>query len=241
MPRATPAVLLEDDAQPITQRLISVAERFHGRLRDRVGKLLQTAKDATRQLAEVDMGRFEADAEDGSQSLAVWEEVAPVMAQTVESVNRLIAVADEVFPWKFEKDSIDLDAAFSPSGGDRVADVHVVESDEEGIARVVSAVCSGLKRDVTRLGERLKNPTVVADPWNLVADLLEFRGRLRAGIGEMIFDVAVRVDELTRADIVPGYAEDLVQASLLRQAATNLAFLFRGHARRIAQTPEDRI
>ena len=94
---------------------------------------------------------------------------------------------------------------------------------------------------MARLGERLRNPTVVADPWNLVADLLEFRGRLRAGIGEMIFDVAVRVDELTRADIVPGYAEDLVQASLLRQAATNLAFLFRGHARRIAQTPEDRI
>src|SRR5205807_9344850 len=92
-----------------------------------------------------------------------------------------------------------------------------------------------------RLGERLRNPTVVADPWNLVADLLEFRGRLRAGIGEMIFDVAVRVDELTRADIVPGYAEDLAQALLLRQAATNLAFLFRGHAKRVAAAADDRI
>jgi len=238
--KATRALSVED-AQPITRRLISVADRFQGRLRDRVGTLLQTAKDATRQLAEVDLVRFEADAEEGSHSLAVWEEVAPVMAQTVESVNRLIAVADEVFPWKFEKDSIDLDAAFSPSGGDRVADVHVVESDEEGIARVVSAVCSGLKRDVTRLGERLKNPTVVADPWNLVADLLEFRGRLRTGIGEMIFEIASRVEELNRGDIVPGYAEDLQQALLVRQATTNLAFLFRGHTKRIAQSPEEKI
>jgi hypothetical protein len=242
MRRATPAALLQDDAQPITKRLISVAERFHGRLRDRVGKLLQTAKDATRQLAEVDLVKFEADAEEGSHSLAVWEEVAPVMAQTVESVNRLIAVAEEVFPSQPDSDlDEDLDAAFSPGNAGRGREVRVVESDEQSIARVVSAVCSGLKRDVSRLGERLKNPTVVADPWNLVADLLEFRGRLRAGIGEMIFEIASRVDELSRADVVPGYAEDLQQALLVRQATTNLAFLFRGHAKRIAQAGADRL
>jgi hypothetical protein len=241
MAKATRALSMPDDVQPITKRLINVADRFQGRLRERVGKLLQSAKDATRQLAEVDLVRFEADVEEDSHSLAVWEEVAPVMAQTVESVNRLIAVADEVFPWATEDEAIDLDAAFSPSGGDRVRDVRVVESDEEGIARVVSGVCSALKRDVSRLGERLKNPTVVADPWNLVADLLEFRGRLRAGIGEMIFEIASRVEELTRGDVVPGYAEDLQQALLVRQATTNLAFLFRGHAKRIAQAAEGRI
>jgi hypothetical protein len=53
--------------------------------------------------------------------------------------------------------------------------------------------------------------------------------------------VAARVDELTRADIVPGYAQDLAQAVLVRQAATNLAFLFRGHAKRIAQSGDDRV
>jgi hypothetical protein len=234
--------LLEDDAQPITKRLISVAERFHGKLRDRVGRLLHTAKDATRQLAEVDLVRFEADAEEDSHSLAVWEEVAPVMAQTVESVNRLIAVAEEVFPGKPQTDEDeDLDAAFSPGNRGKAREVRVVESDEEGIARVVAAVCSGLKRDVARLGERLKNPTVVADPWNLVADLLEFRGRLRAGIGEMIFEIASRVEELNRGDVVPGYAEDLQQALLVRQATTNLAFLFRGHAKRIAQAGPDKL
>src|SRR5216684_1518354 len=213
------APVFQDDALPITRRLSGVAERFEEGLRPRVGKLLQAAKEATRQLAEVDLVRFEADAEEGAHSLALWEEVAPVMGQTVESVNRLIAVANEVFPPPDQPDAPDnLDEAFGPSGGERLAEVEVVESQEQGIAR-----------------------TVVAVPWNLIADLLEFRGRLRAGIGEMIFDVAARVDELTRADIVPGYAEDLVQAALLRQAATNLAFLFRGHAKRISQLPDERI
>src|SRR6266850_1004279 len=236
------AATLPDDGLPITRRLSVVADRFEEGLRPRVGKLLQAAKEATRQLAEVDLVRFEADAEEGTHSLAVWEEVAPVMGQTVESVNRLIAVANDVFPAPDQPDALDnLDEAFGPSGGNPLPEVEVVEPQEQGIARTVFAVCGVLRQDVARLGERLRNPTVVADPWNLIADLLEFRGRLRAGIGEMIFDVAARVDELTRADIVPGYAEDLVQAVLVRQAATNLAFLFRGHAKRIGQSADDRI
>src|SRR6266849_4426356 len=174
------APVFQDDALPITRRLSGVAERFEEGLRPRVGKLLQAAKEATRQLAEVDL----------------------VMGQTVESVNRLIAVANEVFPPPDQPDAPDnLDEAFGPSGGERLPEVEVVESQEQGIARTVFAVCGVLRQDVARLGERLRNPTVVADPWNLIADLLEFRGRLRAGIGEMIFDVAARVDGLTRADI----------------------------------------
>src|SRR6266849_2710863 len=198
------AAVLADDGLPITRRLSVVAERFEEGLRPRVGKLLQAAKEATRQLAEVDLVRFEADAEEGTHSLALWEEVAPVMGQTVESVNRLIAVANEVFPSPDQPDALDnLDEAFGPSGGNPLPEVEVVESQEQGIARTVFAVCGVLRQDVARLGERLRNPTVVADPWNLISDL--------------------------------------VQAVLVRQAATNLAFLFRGHARRIAQAPDDRI
>ena len=110
------AAALYDDALPITRRLAVVAERFEDGLRLRVAKLFQAAKDATRQLAEVDLVRFEVDAEEGSHSLAVWEEVAPVMAQTVESVNRLIAVANEVFQSPDEPDAVDdLVEAFGPS------------------------------------------------------------------------------------------------------------------------------
>ena len=106
---------------------------------------------------------------------------------------------------------------------------------------MVSAVSMGLRRDVARLGERLRNPSVVSDTWNLISDLLEFRGRLRAGIGELIYQLASTVEEVERIKVIPGYASDLAQALLVRNAATNLAFLFRGHARRIAAAPDDRL
>ena len=64
VPQAGSAVLY-DDALPITRRLAVVAERFEDGLRPRVGKRFQAAKDATRQLAEMNLVRFEVDAEEG--------------------------------------------------------------------------------------------------------------------------------------------------------------------------------
>jgi len=226
-------------ARDVEERLRDLAAGFPSALRDRVNRLLFGAAQAILQLAEVDLVRFEAGSAAGSHTLAVWEEVAPVMSETVESVNRLVAVAEEVFPPSVQTAlETGLDAAFGPSsesGPDRPP------SKEEEIAAMVSAVSMGLRRDVARLGERLRNPSVVSDTWNLISDLLEFRGRLRAGIGELIYQLASTVEEVERIKVIPGYASDLAQALLVRNAATNLAFLFRGHARRIAAAPDDRL
>src|SRR3977135_847678 len=153
------SALLEDDALPITRRLSVVAERFEDGLRPRVGKLFQAAQEAPRQGAGGGLSRLEADAEEGTHSLAVWEEVAPVMGQTVESVNRLIAVANDVFPSRDQPDGVDnLDEAFGPSSGEQAADPEVIESQEQSIARTVYVVSGVLRQDVARLGERLRNP-----------------------------------------------------------------------------------
>src|SRR4051812_25216471 len=225
-------------ARDVEERLRDLAARFPPGLRDRVNRLLFGAAESILQLAEVDLVRFEAG--EGSHTLALWEELAPVMSETVTSVNRLVAVAEEVFPPRAEADlASGLDAAFGPASSDSVSER--APSKEEAIAGMVSAVSMGLRRDVTRLGERLRNPTVVSDTWNLISDLLEFRGRLRAGIGELIYQLASTVEEVERIKVVPGYAQDLAQALLVRNAATNLAFLFRGHARRIAASPDDRL
>jgi hypothetical protein len=229
----------------MTRRLHTLASKFEPDLRTRVDRLVLAAKEAIFQLAEVDLVRFEAGAEEGSHTLAVWEEVAPVMGATVASVNNLVAVAEETFPPPPESDAADnLDEAFGPAkkkDDDDLPEAVIFDSEEEDLARMLATVTTGLKRDVARLGERLKQPGVVADTWNLISDLLEFRGRLRAGIGELIYEVASRVEEVERFDVVPGYADDLQQALLLRHAATNLAFLFRGHAKRIASAPDDRV
>ncbi|MFL5387177.1 MAG: hypothetical protein ACJ79C_00510 [Myxococcales bacterium] len=227
-------------ARDVEERLRDLAGRFPPAVRERVNRLLFGAAQAILQLADIDLIRFETRPSGGSATLAVWEEVAPVMSETVESVNRLVAVAEEVFPPSAEPDlESGLDAAFGPASARRQPDRP--RSREEEIAALVSAVSMGLRGDVARLGERLRNPSVVSDTWNLVSDLLEFRGRSRAGIGELIYQLVSTVAQVRRIDVVPGYATDLGHARLVRDAATNLAFLFRGHARRIASTPDDRL
>ncbi|MBS2023233.1 MAG: hypothetical protein JST92_12530 [Deltaproteobacteria bacterium] len=237
------ALPAEDQAALVVEeRLRTIAARFEPALRERVNKLLMAAAEAILKLCDLDLVRHESGAEGGdSHSLAVWEELAPVMMDTVQSVNTLVEIAKEAFPSAPAKDALDtLDDAFGPDASEDIADAPL-QTPEQEIASLVDAVSSGLKRDVQRLGERLRNPTVMADPWNLVSDLLEFRGRLRQGIGELIYQVATKVDEAERSDVVPGYTADLEAAVLVRTASTNLAFLFRGHARRIAGSDGERI
>src|SRR4051812_21655806 len=125
-------------ARDVEERLRDLAGRFPPVLRERVNRLLFGAAESILQLAEVDLIRFEAGSSSGSHTLAVWEEVAPVMSETVESVNRLVALAEEVFPPRAETDlDAGLEAAFGPVGD---AAPERPPSKEEEIAGMVSAV-----------------------------------------------------------------------------------------------------
>src|SRR5256885_8530216 len=108
-------------ARDVEERLRDLAARFPPALRERVNRLLFGAAQAILQLAEVDLVRFEAGSATGAHTLVVWEELAPVMSETVESVNQLVAVAEQVFPPRAEADlDAGLDAAFGPESGDSV-------------------------------------------------------------------------------------------------------------------------
>jgi len=243
MPGPSQAVLPQEDqaALAVEGRLLGVAQQFAGALRERVTRLLFAAAGAILKLADLDLVRHEADDEQGGHTLALWEELAPVMGSTVQHVNELIASATEQFPAEEEEDGADdLDAAFGPDGGGKPEE-QVPRSTEEEIALLVAAVCSGMRRDVARLGERLRNPTVVSDAWMLIQDLLEFRGRVRAALGELIYQVCSFVAAVERQEVVPGYLAELDSSLMVRTATANLAFLFRGHARRVASSDGERI
>jgi hypothetical protein len=228
-------------ALEVERRLVAVAQRLDIVLRDRVTLLLLAAADAIVKLAELELVRHEADGEEGGHTLALWEELAPVMGSTVQHVNDVITGATSQFPPPPEDESVDdLDAAFGPASASPKEEAEP-RSLREQIASLVASVCSGMRRDVTRLGDRLRNPTVMSDPWMLIQDLLEFRGRVRLALGELIFQVCCFVGEVERASVVPGYLVELENGLLVRQATSNLAFLFRGHARRIGAAGEDRI
>src|SRR6266851_2625086 len=243
MPSAGDSVLPADDqaALAVEGRLLEVAQKFDENLRERVTRLLLACAEGIIKLAEMELVRHEADEEQGGHTLALWEELAPVMGSTVGYVNEQIANATDQFPPAPEKDAVDnLDDAFGPARADEPAEEQP-QSTEEEIAKLVAAVCSGMRRDVAHLGERLRNPQVVSDPWMLISDLLEFRGRVRAGLGELIYQVCSFVAEVDRQDVVPGYLGDLEMGIIVRQATSNLAFLFRGHTKRIGSANDDRI
>ncbi len=249
-PRPTPVLPAEDTAaQAVEEKLRELALFFKPELRENVSRLLMAAAQAVLSLSDLDLVRHESGGETGGHHLALWEELAPVMGGTVTSVNQLIETANETFPPPPERpdahnnlDDLDhLDDAFGPAKPDQPLEVDVVEGDDIEIAKLAVAVTSGMRRDVARLGERLRNPTIVSDPWNLISDLLEFRGRVRAGLGELIYQVCSFVAEVDRVDVVPGYAAELEQSILVRQATTNLAFLFRGHTKRIGASSDERI
>jgi hypothetical protein len=232
------------EARTVDERLREVAAQHDDpALRPRVAKLLEAAAQAIGHLGDLQLVPLGEPSAGAPQNLAVWEELAPVMGQTVSSVNKLLEVAEQTFPAKPEHDALeDLDFAFGPATGETPPPAEILpDGPEDEITGITTAVSGGLKHDLARLGERLKNPQVVADRWNLVSDVLEFRGRLRAGIGELVFQVASTTGEVDRTEVIPGYAFDLSSALLLRQASTNLAFLFRGHAKRVAGSTEARL
>jgi hypothetical protein len=110
---------LDDHATlAVERRLAEVAHRFDASLRDRVTLLLLAAAEAIVKLADLDLVRQEADEERGSHTLALWEELAPVMSDTVQHVNEVIAGASAQFPAPAEDESLDdLDTAFGPGWG----------------------------------------------------------------------------------------------------------------------------
>ncbi len=244
MPAAEEPVLSPEDQADLAVegRILEVGQRFEAALRERVVRLMLGSAEAILKLADLDLVRHEADEEQGGHTLALWEELAPVMGSTVGQVNERIALATDEFPPPPEADPVDnLDDAFGPAKAEEETPDEGPQSTEVEIARLVAAVCSGMRRDVAHLGERLRSPQVVSDPWMLISDLLEFRGRVRAGLGELIYQVCSFVAEVDRQDVVPGYAAELETGIIVRQATSNLAFLFRGHTKRISAAGDDRI
>src|SRR5436853_7937658 len=118
MPAPSDPVLSADDqaAQAVEGRLLEVAQRFEAGLRERVTRLLLAAAEAILKLADIDLVRHEADEEQGGHTLALWEELAPVMSTTVQSVNELVTQQTNGFPPPPEKEGVeDVDDAFGPA------------------------------------------------------------------------------------------------------------------------------
>lgn len=183
----------------LEQILQSLPDRaFAARLR----AVYLAAAQAISRLSDLDLVKYETPVVDASPDLSLWEEMAPVIRDTVMDVNGLLNVIREQFPG-------------TPPPGSRKGAGDVPAMLQEGMVR--------LAQSVTQLGEAMRNPSVVSDRWQLLAEIQRFRSDYREQISQLVFESASTFGEVSRAQVVPGYEAEVKAAVTVRAITSDLS------------------
>lgn len=208
---ASPSVPLP---QKLEEVLAAVPDRAYA---GRLERVYRAAAATLFRLSDLDLVRYEATSVEESPDLALWEQMAPVIRDTVVEVNELLMTLREQFP-------------VHPPG-----DLKASESEE-----VLAAASRSLAQQVTQLGESMRNPQVVSDRWNLLATVQACRSRFRQEIGELVHQTALVFAEVHPREVLPLYEQELRSAIDLRGRVAELIRMISHRAEEIAQAePED--
>jgi len=185
-------------------------------------------------LTDLDLLRYESPVTDESPDLSTWEEMAPVVASTLQEVNAFVEVLRR-----------ELERGRGSNGGDLAALVDATVAELGGDARQrLDAIFHGaivrLSDQVQALGAKVREPSIVSDRWNLLAEVQAFRSRFREQIGTVVFDGVSLFSDVDRADVVPGHGADVEGAVTVRASVADLRRVLeaRGDKVRVAE-PED--
>jgi hypothetical protein len=228
------------DAPPLAPKLHQALEAipdraFAGRLR----KVYLAAAQAIQRLGDMDLLQYETTTVEGAPDLSLWEEMAPVIRDTVMDVNALLTVAREQLPAPTPGGLADTLMQAIEEAGPLPAGSIAQRRQQEATA-VVQAMTQQLAQQVTQLGERMRSPQVVSDRWNLLADLQAFRTRFRELMGDLVYQSASAFAEVSRAEVVPGHQEEVQAAVQVRAAVADLARLVAARIREVEGCePED--
>jgi hypothetical protein len=184
---------------------------FSARLR----KVYAAAAQAIARLSDMDLVKYETDSTDTGADLSLWEEMAPVIRDTVMDVNALLNVIREQFPAQ-------------PLGG--IADT-VSRATEQGTAEGRARSAATLLQDammqiaqgITSLGEAMRNPAVMSDRWTLLAEIQRIRSTFREQISDLVFTSISTFVDVARKEVVPGYEEEVKAAMTVRAIVADLA------------------
>jgi hypothetical protein len=213
------------DSLLLSTRLQQILESIPDRsLSDRLGLVYVAAANAIERLGDMDLVKYETSSIEGAPDLSLWEEMAPVIRDTLMDVNALLTVVREQFPGvppgglaKMLAQAIE-EAGPLPTGS-------LTHRRAEEAESALRAVSEQLAQQISQLGERMRSPQIVSDRWNLLTDLQSFRSRFREMIGDLVYLSATAFGEVHRADIVPGYQEEIETAVAVRAAVADLSRL----------------
>ena len=187
---------------------------FAGRL-----KLVhEAAARAIGKLGELDLIKYEDAPIEASADLSLWEELAPVVGATIADVHALLTEMATQFP------PTEL----------------VVEPRANQVDQIIQAAATELRGEVGQFGARVRDPSVVGDRWNLIAELQAFRFKFRNRIGAMVFETASALGECKRREVEPGYEEALASTLVVRSTTADLRRLMRTRIHKVSEAqPQD--
>jgi hypothetical protein len=192
--------LLAPRLEQILQSLPDQA--FAGRLR----KVYAAAAQAIARLSDMDLVKYETETTESGADLSLWEEMAPVIRDTVVDVNALLNVIRE-------------QSSAQPRGGTEPGPL------QQKVREVSAALQEGMTemaQQVTQLGEAMRNPAVVSDRWMLLAEVQRFRSTFRERIGNLVFATSSSFADVARKEVVPGYEADVKAAMTVRAIVADL-------------------
>ncbi len=183
-------------------------------------KVYLAAAQAIHRLSDIDLVKYETSSTEGAPDLSLWEEMAPVIRDTVVDVNALLMVIREQFP----------SLAKGPPTSGQIGEAEAA----------LQTVSQTLALEVSKLGERMRSPSVVSDRWNLLADLQAFRTKFREEIGGLVHSTASAFADVHKRDVVPFYRLELESSLAVRSTVADLSRVIRARIERIREAePED--
>ena len=221
----SPCKLSDDPLLPpaLESALSSVPESQVTRLR----QVCNGAANALARLTDLDLLQYESPVTTSSLDLSTWEEMAPVVAGTLSDVNAFIDLV-----------RTQLSAKPTPRGIGLASLVEDAVLDDAARARldeVLRQAATQLFEQVQAFGARVRDPSVVADRWNLLAEVQASRTRIREHIGTVVFDLVAPFADVERAEVVPGHAEEVAGAVAVRAAVADLRRVLETRATKLQQ------
>ncbi len=163
-------------------------------------------------MGELDLVQYEEPEVDSSADLSMWEKVAPVIGSTISEVNTFAA---------------QIDASFPPGE-------LLVDPDQLTIESLFTQAAASARADVMNFGQRMRDPSVVGDRWNLLTELQIFRFHFRDALGKLVWDVAQVFGECKRREVAPGYEDALKSTLVVRAMTTDLRRLMRVRIQKVS-------
>lgn len=180
----------------------------------RLKKVYAAAAQAIARLSDMDLVKYETETTETGADLSLWEEMAPVIRDTVMDVNALLNVIREQFP--VQPPGARADAV------SQAAEAGLPQGKVREASSVLQEAMAQMAQQITQLGEAMRNPAVVSDRWMLLSEVQRFRTTFREHIGNLVFESISTFADVARKEVVPGYEADVKAAMTVRAIVADL-------------------